>query len=74
MGNEDAHYSVICNNKHCKKAKCPTISERFYKLWCINVKGYYGAIKMIIMKIVATRNTFVIGGKHRMQTMKSATI
>lgn len=66
MGNEDVYYSVICNNKYCKKVKCLIISERFYKLWCINVKGYYGVIKMIIMKIVVIRNIFMIGGKRRM--------
>lgn len=63
MCNEDAHYNVICNNEHRIKAKCPMIGEQFHKLWCINMKEYYGTIKMIIMKTVAMQNTFLIGCK-----------
>lgn len=36
-------------------------------------KVYYGTIKMIIMKTVATWNTFMIGCKGKMQKIKSAT-
>lgn len=74
MCNEDTHYSIIYNNKHCIKAKCPTTGEQFCKLWCSNMKGYYGAIKMIIMKTVATRHTFMRESKCKLQNIKSEAI
>ena len=35
---------------------------------------YYEVIKMIIMKMVATRNTFMIRQQYSMQTIRSAAV
>ena len=39
------HGSIIYNCQDWKQPKCPSIDEWIKKMWCMNTKEYYSAMK-----------------------------